>query len=372
MATKNTVYDPATDQEYQKLLKKAQKAQQDLAAIANPYNAYEKQLNDLLQQQSARSFSYDMENDPLYQQYKSQFTRQGKLAMMDTVGRAAALTGGFGNSYGQIAGQQAYSQNMDKLGEVIPDLYALAQKDFDADTKALQDRYDALLGEAKFAYADYEAKVKNQQSLVNSLYDQAQQVRDSNYDAWQTAYKNAYQAEKDEKAEKKAAEEKAEKEAKEAYERAEKAAKEAQEKQEKAEKEAAAQKEKEAKEAAAQKEKKEKEAAAQKEKAEKEAAAQREREAAAVQTAIEKKAKEEKEAAEAKEKARDAAISKAEKDAAEKKKQQAQEKKDRYDALVKLISATGYIPPASELRKAGMTTAVAKAYQKAYLAKQKK
>ena len=49
---KNTQYDPATDEQYQKLLKKAQKAQQDLAAIENPYSAYEKQLNDLLQQQS--------------------------------------------------------------------------------------------------------------------------------------------------------------------------------------------------------------------------------------------------------------------------------------------------------------------------------
>lgn len=38
-------------------------------------------------------FSYDMNADPLYQQYKNQYTTLGQSAMRDTIGNAAALTG---------------------------------------------------------------------------------------------------------------------------------------------------------------------------------------------------------------------------------------------------------------------------------------
>ena len=54
-------------------------------------------------------FTYDMNEDMLYQQYKDSYTRQGKLAMQDTMGQAAALTGGYGNSYATTAGQQTYN-----------------------------------------------------------------------------------------------------------------------------------------------------------------------------------------------------------------------------------------------------------------------
>ena len=41
--------------------------------------------------------------------------KNGRLAMMDSMGRAAALTGGYGSSYAQSAGQQAYQKQMDSL-----------------------------------------------------------------------------------------------------------------------------------------------------------------------------------------------------------------------------------------------------------------
>ena len=38
-----------------------------------------------------KPFSYDIGTDPVYQQYREQYQRQGRLAMQDTMGQAAAL-----------------------------------------------------------------------------------------------------------------------------------------------------------------------------------------------------------------------------------------------------------------------------------------
>ena len=46
-------------------------------------------LNELM---NRKDFSYDFNADPLYQQYKDQYTQQGNLAMRDTMGQAAALS----------------------------------------------------------------------------------------------------------------------------------------------------------------------------------------------------------------------------------------------------------------------------------------
>ena len=67
-----------------------------------------------------------MNSDALYQQYRDLYTQQGQMAMMDTMGQAAAMTGGYGNSYAQTAGQQMYNQYLGKLNEVVPELYQQA------------------------------------------------------------------------------------------------------------------------------------------------------------------------------------------------------------------------------------------------------
>ena len=71
-------------------------------------------------------FQYDMNGDALYQQYKDRYMEMGRDAMEDTMGQAAALTGGYGSSYAQSVGQQAYNSYMQQLGDVVPELYQLA------------------------------------------------------------------------------------------------------------------------------------------------------------------------------------------------------------------------------------------------------
>lgn len=104
-------------------------------------------LSDTLGQiLNRKEFSYDVNGDALYQQYKDRYTQQGKMAMMNTLGQAAALTGGYGSSYAQQAGQQAYSSYLQGLNDRIPELYQLALDRYDRKGDALYQRY-AMLGE---------------------------------------------------------------------------------------------------------------------------------------------------------------------------------------------------------------------------------
>ena len=48
-----------------------------------------------------KDFTYDVNADAMYQQLKDQYIQGGRMAMMDTMGQAQAMTGGYGNSYAQ-------------------------------------------------------------------------------------------------------------------------------------------------------------------------------------------------------------------------------------------------------------------------------
>jgi peptidoglycan hydrolase-like protein with peptidoglycan-binding domain len=89
-------------------------------------------------------FSYDINNDPLWEMYKDQATTQGKMAMMDTMGQVAALSGGYSNSYAQAAGQQAYNAYLQQLNQMIPQLQEQALNRWNAEG-------DALLSKASIA-----------------------------------------------------------------------------------------------------------------------------------------------------------------------------------------------------------------------------
>lgn len=119
------------------------------AQIAQKPGAYQSQwqtqLNDTLQKiQNREKFNYNINADALYQSYKDKFVRQGQQAMQDTMGQAAALTGGYGSSYGQNAGQQAYNAYLQNLGDVVPELYDIARSRYDQEGADLLNMYGIL------------------------------------------------------------------------------------------------------------------------------------------------------------------------------------------------------------------------------------
>lgn len=113
------------------------------------------QMQNIMQEiQNRPNFKFDLNGDALYQQYKDQFTNLGKLAMQDTIGKAAGLTGGYGNTYAQNAGQQQYNAYLDRLNDVIPDIYAQQRAAYDAEGDKLYNQFNlanAMYGNAQAA-----------------------------------------------------------------------------------------------------------------------------------------------------------------------------------------------------------------------------
>ena len=101
----------------------------DLAQEVAFSSPYTKKINNTINKIENRApfeFSYDVTGDALYQQYKDAYTRNAGQSMNDTLGKTAALTGGYGNSYAAAAAQQSYDYQMDKLNDKVPELYQAA------------------------------------------------------------------------------------------------------------------------------------------------------------------------------------------------------------------------------------------------------
>lgn len=103
---------------------------------------YVDQLNALYDQiVNRKPFQYDLNGDLLYRQMADQYTQLGQQAMRDATGQAAALTGGYGNSYANQVGNQAYQQYLTALNEQIPALYDRAFNVWQAQGDDLLQKY---------------------------------------------------------------------------------------------------------------------------------------------------------------------------------------------------------------------------------------
>ena len=146
-------------------------------AYTSPYT---QQLEGIYQQIVNRQpFKYDMNGDMLYQNAKDQYVQGGRQAMMDTMGQAASLTGGYGNSYASTAGNQAYQQYLLQLNAMLPDFYDRAAARYDQQGADLynqyglmQDRENAEYGRYQDSLAQWNTDYANAQSAYYNAYNQ--------------------------------------------------------------------------------------------------------------------------------------------------------------------------------------------------------
>jgi len=128
------------------------------AAVRLPgyQSQYTGQIQDLYQSISQREpFQWDMNSDAMYEALKKQYISGGQMAMMDTMGQAATLTGGYGNSYAQGAGQQAYQQYLQGLNDQMPDLYQMALENYMAQGDQMLQNYSMLMDMDNMEYGRY-------------------------------------------------------------------------------------------------------------------------------------------------------------------------------------------------------------------------
>lgn len=136
---------------------------------------YGDSMKDAMQKVLNRDkFLYDLNGDALYQQYKDRYIQQGKQAMMDTMGQASALTGGYGNSYAQQAGQQTYQGYLQGLNDKVPELYQMAMERYNQEGTDLLNKYGLMSDQYAKEYSRYRDSVgdwRAQRDYLATLYN---------------------------------------------------------------------------------------------------------------------------------------------------------------------------------------------------------
>ena len=155
-------------------------------------------LNDLAGQlQNREKFQYDVNSDALYQQVAQNYLQQGQQAMMDTMGQAAAMTGGYGNSYAQTAGQQMYNQHLLGLNELVPQYQQMALQQYQMEGDDLLNQYNLMLQQEESAYGRYQDALSRYYADLDRMQNAYDNERDYDYGKYQDELNYQYQVDRD-------------------------------------------------------------------------------------------------------------------------------------------------------------------------------
>lgn len=168
-------YDQAESMQRPEFSSRYQEQIDDMTGKIMDYGEYQAdpRVNEALDRiLNGEDFSYDINKDSLYANYKDQYERAARLAAEDALGRASAATGGYGSSYASAASQQSYNQQMQGLSDKIPQLYQLAYDRYQDQKQDAYDQYGLLAEADDTAYSRFENgrnNLYNQQSMLQSL-----------------------------------------------------------------------------------------------------------------------------------------------------------------------------------------------------------
>jgi hypothetical protein len=148
---------------------------------------YSEEIDGILKEILNRGdFEYSLSSDPLYEQYKELYMQNGKKAMMDTIGQASALTGGYGNSYAVTAGNQAYQDYLTQLDDVALDLREMAYKQYNDEHNALIDDVNLLRSLDGDDYEKYLQLLSEYYNDGDYLLKKLSAMSDSEYETFLT------------------------------------------------------------------------------------------------------------------------------------------------------------------------------------------
>lgn len=172
----------------------AARAYRDSVAAMQPEDytsGFEARLQELYDQIAGReAFSYDPEEDEMYKRYARLYAAQGAAAMEDTMGQAAALTGGYGSSYAQAVGQQAYDRYLGELVSLVQELRQAALAEYTQEGKALTDRYGLLRQQESAAYDRWQDTVAQWQKALAQAQSEYDDTAAQDAKSYQTMLKH--------------------------------------------------------------------------------------------------------------------------------------------------------------------------------------
>lgn len=134
----------------------------------NYTSRYQPVLDSIMEQiQNPEAFKYEFNGDELFKNYADLYTQHGKQAMLDTMGQATGLTGGYGNSYAQNVGQQAYQQYLLPLYDKGMDMRNTAYQSYRDELDDLQNYYNMLQAAENADYGRYKDAMNAWQTQQN-------------------------------------------------------------------------------------------------------------------------------------------------------------------------------------------------------------
>ena len=141
-----------------------QQAQKQLNSLKKPQgytSAYKDSIASGINKYMGSTFDYNHNNDPAYQRQKQEYTQNAQKAMNDTVGQVSALTGGYGNSYAQAAGQETYNAYMKQLTDVIDTLESKAYARYQDENSRLLNGINLMQAQDSTDYSRYRDTVND-------------------------------------------------------------------------------------------------------------------------------------------------------------------------------------------------------------------
>lgn len=149
------------------------------------------QLDALVNEYMGRgAFEYDAQSDAMWQQAKSEGLRQGQLAMRDATAQAAALSGGYGNSYAATVGNQVYQQ-------AVADTMALQPQYIQAAYERYRNEGDDMLQKIGVAQSMDDAAYQRYMNDLNFAQSEADRLYQREYNEFSDAWNRDYQTGRD-------------------------------------------------------------------------------------------------------------------------------------------------------------------------------
>lgn len=132
-------------------------------------NAYQQALKEA---QNMPEFSYDKENDPVYQSMRQTARRESQRAVEDTLARASVGTGGVASSYAVAAAQQAANNYTGALADAVPTLYQNALSEHQNEQAQKLQRVQTLADAKATEQESYNARLKLLYGNLEGLQEQ--------------------------------------------------------------------------------------------------------------------------------------------------------------------------------------------------------
>lgn len=152
-------------------------------------NPYQEEVDNLVGKISGREdFSYDPDTDPIYQNYRETYLREGNRAREDTLGSYAAMTGGMPSTAATAAAEQAQNYYNAQMADVIPALYQQAFDMYMSDAAQNINDLSAIRGAASDALNQWSANLGLVQNQYGALQNASDTLYNRDYNKWQSDF----------------------------------------------------------------------------------------------------------------------------------------------------------------------------------------